>query len=1426
MSFKKFIFLSLLLAVCLGVNAYAQTASVLPDQVPKGAYVNGPGGTTDDNQYFQQVHIVMAGTHAAGTIVITLPTGMTVADYDGGGFLAQVGVSYTTAGTGTFTATAADANSITLTLANVFALNDEVYVTFPVETAVNPTVDSDGYDINFSDNPGHTDITSDDPSTQITYRDSGALQLVNFAALLSADDDSTSDYGEMYPSAVDNSLMAAALTDLVEDGSATNNGGGFVTLDASDVDDVVYMVWISTDSTLSHISEFQSGVVHAIDYDNAGVNYTMNEGDFGNQTGETKGRIATSGLTEGVYYLYITSSLTGDFPLMRSGALTVLHYPVVRIMGWDYNDMTAPDGFDNVPTPYDDDNTMTLDSGSYVDYTGDIAGPNGATDFTDLYVSVDDFDDNAQVILFYSTDPDLTVDDLVVSGPDTALVVDSLDSEIALTDTLYENQEDTEGFIAWRWDVLPGDGTYVPEGDYYMYAVANDGKHQHLLKAAGASGSADIKINVRNSPNLVLNTLAEYDSDVGAGVPFTINLSQTDVVMLSWGKQGIGGDEDIDNSCLISLFVHEDADPDNDPDYLSEDADLLEANAQLIVSGLEEDLESKGVSYYTWDIKAFSDSTGWFPAEGINHHIYAIIEEADVEDGTRRVVALNPGDALQNLVEAGDTLEEIRFVNDGFVRLYDPPVEGVTVYGHETYRMRFSAFDVDLDAEVGIAVLQVGETIGGVDGPATATATELGGVSVATSWCLTSINGSFAGGAGVWPVEGTDTYYDLTVRLPSEGTSRYTTDLTGAGNILAAGEYWVYIGLDDDNNDFADGTEEFYRASGTITFINVADANVPVQRHLMLTPDMVSVAEGDSMEFEVRGADEAAGDDFVDLIDVYIAVEKDYFDVVSSSTPFTDSVPGAGTLIANRTIDDTDNNRWILNATAYEGSNDIPLADDDLGTVFASFTLVAKGTTNAIEANSAVYYVREPANGWVTKFSQDDTELAIIIGSQRVTEQPRGIVEGIVEFEGRDTSDMVVTFDLRKRGSYVNEDDTGFYTRNDGAIYGSTSTLDAGDITPEGIQYQLDTDGHLELFQVPPGEWDLVVNYNRYLSVLKQVSVYSGLDTLFVNFGTLLGGDCVGYTDSLGVEWPNNRIDDDDINQISNAFLATPSHENWDAPDNWKWADIDESDQVDIVDLTMATGNFTGTDVDGDQPVYAKPAVEPASNMDALVAVHNLPTELKAGNTYTVQVIARNTADVKGYFVNLGYDSNALEIMSVENGNFIDYSLGFAFPVYNEGAIGFASALYGSDKVSGDGILASFSFTALSDGAFSADMISLTEASFVNSSLVKETVLFSSPTAVDELPGEFALNQNFPNPFNPTTSISFSVPSNGLVKVTIYDILGREVRTLVNGAYTAGTYSVVWDARDTRGAQVSAGVYFYTIEAGNFRAAKRMVFMK
>ena len=98
--------------------------------------------------------------------------------------------------------------------------------------------------------------------------------------------------------------------------------------------------------------------------------------------------------------------------------------------------------------------------------------------------------------------------------------------------------------------------------------------------------------------------------------------------------------------------------------------------------------------------------------------------------------------------------------------------------------------------------------------------------------------------------------------------------------------------------------------------------------------------------------------------------------------------------------------------------------------------------------------------------------------------------------------------------------------------------------------------------------------------------------------------------------------------------------------------------------------------------------------------------------------------------------------------------------------------------------------------------------------------------AENTTPASFELKQNFPNPFNPTTTISYNVPDQSYVSVKVYDILGRHMTTLVDGTVSAGNHSVVWNATDMNGNVVSAGVYFYTIESGSFRETKRMLFMK
>ena len=95
-----------------------------------------------------------------------------------------------------------------------------------------------------------------------------------------------------------------------------------------------------------------------------------------------------------------------------------------------------------------------------------------------------------------------------------------------------------------------------------------------------------------------------------------------------------------------------------------------------------------------------------------------------------------------------------------------------------------------------------------------------------------------------------------------------------------------------------------------------------------------------------------------------------------------------------------------------------------------------------------------------------------------------------------------------------------------------------------------------------------------------------------------------------------------------------------------------------------------------------------------------------------------------------------------------------------------------------------------------------------------------------KIPLEYSLFSNYPNPFNPITSLHYDLPEDGLVNITVYDMMGRIVKTLVNSSQTAGYKSIKWNATNDRNEPVSAGLYLYTIQAGEFRQTKKMVLLK
>jgi plastocyanin len=106
-----------------------------------------------------------------------------------------------------------------------------------------------------------------------------------------------------------------------------------------------------------------------------------------------------------------------------------------------------------------------------------------------------------------------------------------------------------------------------------------------------------------------------------------------------------------------------------------------------------------------------------------------------------------------------------------------------------------------------------------------------------------------------------------------------------------------------------------------------------------------------------------------------------------------------------------------------------------------------------------------------------------------------------------------------------------------------------------------------------------------------------------------------------------------------------------------------------------------------------------------------------------------------------------------------------------------------------------------------------------------DTIVVGNPTGINDqpssIPARFEMAQNYPNPFNAQTAIEYSLPQDSRVRIVIYNLLGQNIETLIDGSQPAGTHTAVWDA-----SEVPTGVYFYKIEAGEFTQTRKMLLAK
>jgi hypothetical protein len=114
---------------------------------------------------------------------------------------------------------------------------------------------------------------------------------------------------------------------------------------------------------------------------------------------------------------------------------------------------------------------------------------------------------------------------------------------------------------------------------------------------------------------------------------------------------------------------------------------------------------------------------------------------------------------------------------------------------------------------------------------------------------------------------------------------------------------------------------------------------------------------------------------------------------------------------------------------------------------------------------------------------------------------------------------------------------------------------------------------------------------------------------------------------------------------------------------------------------------------------------------------------------------------------------------------------------------------------------------------------SMVETGFLADTLLRGTIV--SVGAREEVPGEYALHQNYPNPFNPSTTIWYELPTAGNVKLTVFDMLGQIVATLVSERKQPGTYTVQFD-----GSGLATGVFFYRLQAGTYVETKKLLLIR
>jgi hypothetical protein len=318
------------------------------------------------------------------------------------------------------------------------------------------------------------------------------------------------------------------------------------------------------------------------------------------------------------------------------------------------------------------------------------------------------------------------------------------------------------------------------------------------------------------------------------------------------------------------------------------------------------------------------------------------------------------------------------------------------------------------------------------------------------------------------------------------------------------------------------------------------------------------------------------------------------------------------------------------------------------------------------------------------------------------------------------------------------------------------------------------------------------------------------------------GDDPVGAVSLSILKFPENGLSLNNIQYLQSNIW--PPHE----PDEYSW------------DMFFTPGFIVDTNIteEGDYVAYASInyfSLQPGETKEILFAVsfangpvvdpyHSIRRNRLVGQYYAA------TAALQGNFV---FDAYDVDIVSPSNGQTYTDSLNIIWSVngadnriadylnYSTDNGEYWNFLEADTTHSGN---YSWNIQNIPNGSSNKIMIISASENGIAIGINDGVFTIDNSTDVqyeDLMSNEFSLEQNYPNPFNPTTTIKYQIPEDGLVTLKVFDVLGVEVRSLVNEQKTAGKYEMNINASD-----LASGIYFYTLTAGNFISSKKMILLK